>query len=159
MNSILNLIRRRRMKIEVPEEIESHIQERTDELVEAGIPERQARQQATREFGNPLLYLEVSRDSWGWTWLDRLSQDLRYGVRQMSRNPTFTLLAASALALGIGANTAIFTVINSLMLRTLPVAGPARLVAFATPEFPGDWTCGPTGTSSDGARRCLHFLI
>ena len=80
MNSILNLIRRRRMKIEVPEEIESHIQERTDELVEAGIPERQARQQATREFGNPLLYLEVSRDSWGWTWLDRLSQDLRYGV-------------------------------------------------------------------------------
>jgi predicted permease len=80
-----------------------------------------------REFGNVTLVKETTRAMWGWTSLERLWQDLRYGARMLGRNPGFTAVAVLSLALGIGANTAIFTVIDALLLKTLPVKDPQEL--------------------------------
>ncbi len=83
---------------------------------------------AVREFGNIALIKEVTRAMWGWTTLERLAQDLLYAFRCMRRSPAFTLTAVLSLALGIGANMAIFTLIDALLLRSLPVHDPQRLV-------------------------------
>jgi predicted permease len=125
-----------RRRFELNQEILDHIDEKTANLVESGLPEHQARQRARREFGNPTLLTESSREVWGWTWLDRLRQDLRYALRQMRRGPAFTAVAVLSLALGIGANTAIFTVIDALLLKSLPVQQPEQLVKFSGTILP-----------------------
>ncbi len=90
------------------------------------------REMATRagrkNFGNMLQLREEARDAWGWTWIDRLGQDLRYGLRVMARSPGFTLLAIAILAIGIGVNVAAFSLFDMLALQTLPVPQPERLV-------------------------------
>jgi len=86
---------------------------------------------AQRQFGNTLLLREVSREMWGWSSLDRLMQDLRYGVRMLLHNPSFTLVAVLTLAVGIGVNTAIFTAFNAVALRPLEVPEPERVVQVA----------------------------
>jgi putative ABC transport system permease protein len=95
------------------------------------------RPDARQAFGNVTLLTETSREAWGWTWLDRLGQDLRYGVRTLAANPGFTATAVLSLALGIGANTAIFSIINALMLRSLPVPDPQTLVQIEESGNPG----------------------
>src|SRR5687767_11531723 len=78
-------------------------------------------------FGNTLRLRERAADEWGWRWLDELSLDLRYGARQLARAPGFAATAILTLTLGIGATTAIFSVVNSLLLKPLPVRDPDRL--------------------------------
>jgi hypothetical protein len=90
--------------------------------------EDRGEESARREFGNVALIKEVTREMWGWTSLERFAQDLRYAFRGMRRSPAFTLTAVLSLALGIGANTAIFTLIDALLLRSLPVHDPQRLI-------------------------------
>src|SRR5215472_2472812 len=80
MNWILSFGHSRRVDRELAQEVESHLEEKVAELMEAGMPEREARQQAHREFGNVTLYREISREVWGWNWLETLLQDLKYGV-------------------------------------------------------------------------------
>lgn len=123
------LLSRRRIYDDLSAEIREHLKEKIDELVAGGMSRKDASAAARREFGNLTLIEEDSRAVWGWTAIERFFADIRYGLRTMRRNPGFTALTSLSLALGIGANTTIFSLINTLMLRTLPVRDPRQLVA------------------------------
>jgi macrolide transport system ATP-binding/permease protein len=110
------------------EEIHAHIEEKALELIEAGVAENEAWEQARREFGNPELTAEAGREVWGWIWIEDFFKDLRYAFRTMFANRAFTALAVTSLALGIGANTAVYSFMDSILLRSLPVKDPESLV-------------------------------
>jgi macrolide transport system ATP-binding/permease protein len=112
------LFARRRREAELTEELAFHIEEEAEERGYTA---------ARRELGNLALIKEDTRAMWGWTWVEQLMQDLRYAVRTMLKNPAFTALAALSLALGIGANTAIYSFMDAVMLRRLPVRDPKSL--------------------------------
>src|SRR5713226_1778628 len=119
---------RRRADHELAQEMESHLEERVADLTDSGMSEQEARYQARREFGNVVLYTEISREVWKWVWLETLLLDLRYGARMLRKNPGFTLVAVATLALGIAVNTTIFSLVSGWMLKKPPVADPDRVV-------------------------------
>ena len=131
------LFRRRQREDELDEEVQAHLRMAAQERMEQGETSEQAPALAAREFGNVGLVKEVTRDMWGWGWLETLLQDVRFGVRQLRNSPGFAAVAVLSLALGIGANTAIFSLINTLMLRLLPVRDPERLVELLH-QYPGE---------------------
>jgi predicted permease len=122
------LIRRRQFDADLEEEIRLHLELREQEQVRAGLAPRDARYAALRRFGNETLLKEESYMVWGWEWLESLVQDATYGSRAMLRSPGLTIVALLSLALGIGANSAIFSLLDAVMLRSLPVKDPAQLV-------------------------------
>ncbi|HEX6059601.1 MAG TPA: ABC transporter permease [Gemmatimonadaceae bacterium] len=125
---LVNSGRSARISRDIDREMEFHIAERADELRAAGLSEPQAMLEARRRFGNRGIQKERTRDADIVVWLDSLAADVRYALRALRRSPAFAAVAVASLALGIGANTAIFTLIDALVLRTLPVPHPDELV-------------------------------
>ncbi|HTD55750.1 MAG TPA: ABC transporter permease, partial [Silvibacterium sp.] len=109
-------------------EIEAHLAMAAADARERGLDEDAARHQARGEFGNAALVKDVTRESWGWIWTERLGQDLRYALRQIRKSPGFAATIIGTLALGIGAATAMFTVVDRVLLRPLPYRDAERLV-------------------------------
>src|ERR1700742_3942077 len=105
-----------------------HLAEKAAELQADGMTAERARAEARRRFGNVGLKHEESREIWMTRFLSELGQDVRYGFRAMAANKAFSALAVLLLALGIGANTAIYSLMESILLRSLPVADPESLV-------------------------------
>jgi hypothetical protein len=119
---------RRKRDEELDEEIRSHLRMAARERVERGESPEQAEREARREFGNVALVKEVTRGMWGWSRLEEFARDIGYGLRMMQRAPAFSAVVVLTLALGIGANTAIFSVVNAVLLRPLPFKDPERVV-------------------------------
>ena len=126
---IRTLFVRERMDRDLADEIALHLEEKIEELSAAGLTRAEATREAHRAFGNVTHVREQSRDVWRWRAAHDLASDVRYAIRQLRRNPSFAVAAILTLAIGIGANSAIFSVVNTVVFRPLPYHEPARLVS------------------------------
>jgi len=128
MNLLPQLFRRRRYD-DLSVSIQEHIAERTEELIAEGMPRAQAEARARREFGNVGLVEQRSREEWQWPAMESILADLKFVLRRLRKSPGFTATVLATLAIGIGANTAVFSVLNSIILKPLPYPEPDRLVS------------------------------
>jgi predicted permease len=140
------LFHRRRIAHELDDEIQFHLEQQVAENIAAGMSPEESRYAAMRAFGNPTVLKEETRDTWGWIVVEQIVKDLRYGLRMLGKNFGFSAVAVATLALGIGANAAIFTVINAVMLRALPVEHPEELVTVGNPARVHSWGTGTPRT-------------
>jgi putative ABC transport system permease protein len=139
MNWLKQLFLRRRLDNDLSEEVQQHLEEKIEELVSPGLSKKEASAAARRAFGNVTLVEENSRAVWRWPSLESVFADVRYALRMLRKTPGFTLIAVTILALGIGSNTAVFSLIDALLLRSLAVPAPQELVQinFGPPGKPG----------------------
>jgi len=123
-----NVFRRKQLDGDLDEELQAYVELVSAEKVQAGVDPEEAHRDTRREMGGAQQVIQNVRDVRAGVWLDRLVQDVQYGVRTLAKNPAFTLVAMATLALGIGANTAMFSLLDQVVLRLLPVSHPEKLV-------------------------------
>ena len=136
-----------RLLSDLESDIQNHIEIETQDNIARGMSPEEARYAAVRKFGNVTRVMEDTREVWAIRWLDHLMQDLRFALRGIRKSPLFATVVVLTLALGIGANTAIFTIIDAVMLRAIPVSDPQHLVVFSwqahkEPDFSGHSSFG-----------------
>jgi hypothetical protein len=133
----------------------SHLAEATDDYIEKGLSPEDARLAALRSFGGVTQAREIHQDLRSFAWLIDLDADLRYAIRTLARTPSFAIIAAASLALGVGANTVVFSVVNALVFQSLPIAQPDRVFFLQTTRgqshsFPNYRDLRDRTTSFDG---------
>jgi predicted permease len=170
MSWVSRLFGRREREEELEEELQNHLKMAAQDRMEKGETSADAERAARREFGNVGLVQEVTREVWGWGALDRLMQDLRFGLRMLAKSPGFTAVAILTLALGIGANTALFSVVNGVLFNPLPYPEPEQLVTLheSKPNFEAgsisfpnfrDWRKESATFSKMGISRGYSFSL
>jgi macrolide transport system ATP-binding/permease protein len=140
--------RAKRLLNDLDQEISEQIELATQENIDRGMPAEEARHAALRKFGNVTRAKEDAREVWSTVWLEELRQDIGFGLRQLRKSPAFTTVAVLTLALGIGANTAIYSFMESILLRSLPVADPQSLVVL-------NWQSQPP---EDANKEWVHVM-
>src|SRR5687768_8475326 len=121
------LLRRQEVEADFDEELRYHFDREVDRNIARGMTREEARRAARRAVGDPSALKEEARDTWRWSWADELAQDVGFALRILRRAPGFTAVVVGTLALGIGANTAVFSVVRSVLLRPLPFPEDERL--------------------------------
>ena len=143
MKFLPDWFRRDRIERDIDAELAFHVEAHARDLVSEGVPPEEARRLALATFGGLGPIRELTRDARGGRWLEDLLSDLRYAVRSLRHQPAVAMVAILTLTLGIGANTAIFSMMNGLLLRPLPVRDPGRLVLFSASVSEGTRTSTP----------------
>src|SRR5689334_596949 len=127
---LANVFRPHALRSQIDEELRYHIEARTDQNIAAGMSREDARADALRRFGGSALALDNVHDADSFGWLRTTFQDLRYGARNLRSNPFVSVVALLSLSLAIGANTAIFSVVDAVLLRAMPYREPDRIALF-----------------------------
>src|SRR5689334_21702640 len=148
------MTRRKRMLADLDAQIRDHIERETQDNIDRGMSPDDARNAALRKFGNVTRVKEDAREIWTVLWFERLAQDVRFALRMLRKNPAFTAVAIVTLALGIGANTAIFSVVNGILIDRLPYSYASQLVRVVSTIKVGNITfSGPLSDQSVDAIR------
>src|SRR5580704_9850200 len=132
----------RKRDADVERELRSDLELEEEEQRENGVPPEEARYAALRAFGNPTLICEQTSAIWSWNWRESLARDLRFSLRTLRRTPGFTVIAILVMALGIGANVALFTVVRGVLLKPLPFQDPDHLVMLYEADLYKDDSAG-----------------
>ena len=154
--------KRRQFERDLEDELAFHVAASEEKNRAAGLVDAEAHSKARKRFGNAARVQELCREMWTFVWFETLWQDVRYGARTLRKNPGFAAIVILTLALGIGATTAIFSLVNAVLIRSLPYGDPERLVYLWTPSrdlpsFPRTPLARPTPTFTTFRTRRNRF--